>query len=210
MTKLETLEYHENGKPKIKGLKDADGQLLLPGPYEEYYENGVPKIIGTKDAEGIFVEDYASYWDNGNPFIERTYNWVGETSVGPFRQYYENGKPKIIAVSHANRMHTTYPYVQGVFIGSYKEYHPDGSLHIDGTRNARSKFEGPYATYYPGNIPSVNGTKDATGEFIGDYKERDVDGSTIRSGRYEGRGIDKRFINEMPRQRPDKRPAPAP
>lgn len=139
-TKEETkqiIRYHENGKLKIQGTLDADGEIH--GNMKERYSNG----IISKDQNfnhGIPHGTIKNYFENGKLFQERNFN--NGLEDGKSYEYYENGVLNMMKNFKEGKEH-----------GLQEQYYPNGNLEFR-------------ATFEEGKLEGVKLLLDENGEVL--------------------------------------------
>ena len=116
--KLEGLTklYYQNGNKKEESIYKDD---KLEGLTKLYYENG------NKKQESIYKDDKLNGFQTlyfENEFKKQEVMFKNGIEDGSFKQFYQNGKAKVICMKNPNAKH------QNNVIGDYFEYNEDGSL----------------------------------------------------------------------------------
>lgn len=139
-SKVETkqiIEYHENGKLKIQGTVDAEGEFH--GNYKEWYENG--KISKDENYNhGTLQGSTKYYFENGKLFQEVYFN--NGVSDGKKYEYYDNG---VLSLLNNHR--------EGIEHGLQEQYYPNGNLEYR-------------ATFFNGKLEGVRIFVDENGQVL--------------------------------------------
>lgn len=132
-------EYYDNGQIKTSGFKAPDGENT--GKWTHYYENGNPYIIRSFVNGKIEGEAY-SYFENGN--LKSIVNMKNGEMEGQVKTNYENGKLKSVTHMRGGKMQ-----------GEGRLYTENGKLKAI-THYLDDMQHGELKTYHPnGNVEWV-------------------------------------------------------
>ena len=163
----EYLKWKDENPDLEKSLIGESEQEVLR---IELYNNGAPHE--TKDKSGKLQGTRKFYYENGNK------KWIGE-----YRDNKLNGR--LIQYREDATKKSDEEFQNGVHIGKYKYYHPNGKLRQSGTIKEPNRQHGEVKSYWTsGNLKRVDTFN--YGVRQGKMETYEVDGkSVIQTGQYE-------------------------